>query len=40
MYSLKLVSGELDPNSIVFDPNPKKNELYLLNCFSIKKKNT
>lgn len=39
MDSMKLVSGELDPKLIAFDSNPLKNELSLLNCFSLKKKN-
>lgn len=32
------VSRELDLDSIVFDPRPEKNELYLVNVFSLKKK--
>ena len=40
MYGLNLVSGELDPNIIIFDVSPKKNELYLLNSFTLKRKNT
>jgi hypothetical protein len=37
--NLKLVSGELTPSSIVFDVNPRRNELYLLNSFTLKKRN-
>ena len=40
MNSVKLISGELNQNNIVFDASPSKNELFLLNSFSLKKKNT
>lgn len=33
------VSRSLDLNSIVFSQKPDKNELYLLNTFSLKKNN-
>jgi hypothetical protein len=38
MSKNKLVSGELTPDLLVFDANPKKSELYLLNCFSLIKR--
>lgn len=30
---------ELSLSTVVFDPQPEKNELYVLNTFSLKKKN-
>jgi len=38
MNSVNLVSGELNPDLIIFDATPQKNELFLLNCFKLKKK--
>jgi hypothetical protein len=33
------VHRELSLSTVVFDPQPEKNELYVLNTFSLKKKN-
>jgi hypothetical protein len=33
------VHGQLSPEVICLDPNPKKNDLYLLNCLHLRKKN-
>jgi hypothetical protein len=38
IHNHKLVCGELDLKTIVFDPNPQKNELFLANSFKLEKK--
>jgi len=35
----RLIHGQLSADNICLDPNPKKNDLYLLNSFHLWRKN-